>query len=355
MLKPHQLRPGDKVATVSLSWGGAGIFPHRYDAGKKQLESAFGVQVVEMPHTLCDADWLERNPQARAEDLLHAFSDPSIKAIISTIGGDDSIRILPYLDLEVIRSNPKIFLGFSDTTVSHLACYKTGLTSFYGPSIMAGFAENGGLFPYMVDSVRKTLFSAEPIGMINPNLEGWTSQRLDWADPDSQSRKRTLHPCSGWKYLQGKGIHNGHLIGGCFEVLDWLRGTSFWPEPADWQDAILFLDTSEDAPPPIAVERGLRTYAALEILDRLSGILFGRPGGDVPIQDFDCYDRAILKVIHDEQGLVDLPIITHMDFGHTDPMFVIPYGVQAVIDCNEKVFSIPENAVIENPCQPSPY
>ncbi|MGV8025648.1 MAG: S66 peptidase family protein [Anaerolineaceae bacterium] len=347
MFKPHRLQPGDTIATVSLSWGGPGTFPYRYEAGKKQLESAFGVQVVEMPHTLSDAEWLEHNPQARAEDLLQAFSDPSINAIFSTIGGDDSIRILPYLDLEVIRSNPKIFMGCSDTTISHLVCYKAGLCSFYGPSIMAGFAENGGLFPYMVKSVRKTLFSNESIGVIEPNNAGWTNQLLNWADSANQSQKRKLNPGSGWKYLQGKGTHRGHLIGGCFEVLDWLRGTPFWPETTEWQDAILFLDTSEDAPPPIAVERGLRTYAAMGILEKLSGILFGRPGGDIPLQDFDLYDQALLQVVRNEQGLVDLPIITNMDFGHTDPMFVLPYGIQAEVNCEKKTFAISENAVIE--------
>ena len=347
MLRPQRLHPGDTIATVSLSWGGPGTFPQRYLAGKQQLKSVFGVQVVEMPHTLCDAEWLEYNPQARAEDLLRAFSDPSIKAIISTIGGDDSIRILPYLDLEVIRSNPKIFMGYSDTTISHLVCYKAGLTSFYGPSIMSGFAENGGLFPYMVKSVRRTLFSAEPVGVINPNMEGWTSERSDWADPENQTQKRTLNPCSGWKYLQGKGIHKGHLIGGCFEVLDWLRGTSFWPDLSEWENAILFLDTSEDAPPPIAVERGLRVYAALGILEKLSGILFGRPGGDIPVSDFELYDQAILQVVRNEEGLVNLPVITHMDFGHIDPMFVLPYGVQAEIDCEKQTFALLENAVID--------
>ena len=94
---------------------------------------------------LRDPNWISRNPQARADDLMQAFADPSIKAIISMIGGDDSLRILPYIDLDVIRSNPKIFMGYSDTNVTHFACWKAGLSSFYGPSFMAGFAENGGL------------------------------------------------------------------------------------------------------------------------------------------------------------------------------------------------------------------
>ena len=132
MIKPRKLRPGDKVATVSLSWGGPGAIPHRYEAGKKQLQDEFGLIVVEMSHTLREPDWLYRNPQARAEDLMAAFSDTTVAGIVSTIGGDDSIRLLPFLDLDVIRSNPKVFMGYSDTTIAHLACFKAGLVTFYG-------------------------------------------------------------------------------------------------------------------------------------------------------------------------------------------------------------------------------
>ncbi len=345
MIKPPKLSPGDNVATVSLSWGGPSVFPHRYQAGVRQLEAEFGLAVVEMPHTLKDAGWLARNPQARAADLMQAFSDPSVKAIITTIGGEDSIRLLPFLDLDVIREHPKIFLGYSDTTISHMVCYKVGLVSFYGPTIMAGFAENGGLFTYMAESVWRTLFQAGQIGVIEPNWDGWTVELLEWEDPTNQDHKRKLTPCTGWKYLQGQGVRQGHLIGGCLEVIDWIRGTDLWPSLEHWQDAILFLETSEEAPPPSTVKYSLRVLAAMGVLDRLAGILFGRPGGEIPVEKFDEYDRAILQVVRDEQGLEDLPVITNMDFGHTDPMFVLPYGLQAEIDCEQQRFSILENAV----------
>ena len=309
------------------------------------MQDEFGLQVVEMPHALKDSDWLSRNPEARAHDLMQAFADTSIKGIFNTIGGDDSIRLLPYLDLQIIRENPKIFLGYSDTTISHLVCYKAGLVSFYGPSIMAEFAENGGMFPYIVQSLRKTLFSGDMIGEVKPATEGWTVERLDWADPANQQIKRKLNPPTGWKFLQRKGIHRGHLIGGCMEVFDWARGTDIFPE--NWDDAILFLETSEEAPPPEYVKRMLRVFGAMGILKKLSGILFGRPGGEVPIDTFDEYDRAILDVVSQEQGLTDLPVITHMDFGHTSPMFLLPYGVRAEMDFGTKRFSILENAVTD--------
>lgn len=347
MIKPQKLCPGDKIATISLSWGGAGTFPHRYEAGKQQLEEQFRLIVTETPHALKEAIWLQKHPQARADDLMAAFVDPSIKAIISTIGGDDSIRLLPYLDLEVIRSNPKIFMGYSDTTITHMACFKAGLVSFYGPAIMTGFAENRGMFSYLIEAVHQTLFSAQPLGPISPNQEEWTVEPLSWADPKNQSRLRQRFPSNGWKFIQGKGIQRGPLIGGCIEVLDWLRGTPFWPTPSMWQDAILFLETSEDAPPPIAVKYYLRTYAALGILEKLSGILFGRPGGNIAPEKFRDYDDVLREIVTEEAGLPDLPIITHMDFGHTEPMFVLPYGIQAEIDCDTQQFAITENAVVD--------
>jgi muramoyltetrapeptide carboxypeptidase LdcA involved in peptidoglycan recycling len=345
--KPKRLEPGDRVAAISLSWGGPGTFPHRYEAGKRQLQEALGVTVVETPHALCSPSWLERNPQARAGDLMEAFADPSIKAVISTIGGDDSIRLLPYLDLEIMRANPKIVMGYSDTTVTLMACLAAGLVSFYGPAIMSGFGENGGLFPYMTDSVRRTLFSPEPVGVIEPNTSGWTVEFLDWAEPENQSRRRKLTPSEGWHYLQGKGTRRGRLIGGCLEVLDWLRGTDVWPSADVWQDAILFLETSEGAPSPTAVLRVLRSFAATGVLRRLAGVLFARPGGQVPPDRFGEYDEVILQIVAEEEGLTELPIVTGMDFGHTDPMFVLPYGIQAEIDCDQQRFAIVEGAVVD--------
>lgn len=350
MLKPRKLSPGDRLAAVSLSWGGPGTFPHRYEAGKRQLEETFEVELVAMPHALKDPDWLAAHPEARAEDLMMAFADPSIQGVVSTIGGEDSIRLIPYLDLDVLRDHPKVFLGFSDTTVTHFACLKAGLVSFYGPSVLAGFGENGGMFPYMAESVRRTLFSSEPPGVIEPNPDGWTVEHLDWSVPENQERKRKLNPSEPWRFLQGEGsaVTEGPLVGGCLEVMEFLRGTPLWPGDSDgvWDGAILFLETSEEAPPPSVLRRALRSYAAMGILKRLSGILLGRPGGPVTMADFGGYEEALLQVVVREEGLTGLTLVTRMDFGHTDPMFVLPLGVRARIDCETKQFSILESGVV---------
>jgi len=346
MIKPPRLREGDKIAAITLSWGGPGTFPHRYEAGKRQLEETFKVEVVETKHALKPADWIHNNPQARAEDMMEAFSDPSIKAIISTIGGDESVRILPYLDLSVMQNNPKIFMGYSDTTAAHFACYKAGLTSFYGPSIMAGFAENGGLFSYMKESVHSHLFNDMPAGIIHPNKAGWTVEHLDWSNPDYQEQKRKLRTPTGPKILQGKGSVKGHLLGGCIEVLEMLKGTDYWPEDDKWKDAILFLETSEEGPDVGHFTRWIRNYGSQGILNNINAIILGRPGGQLNDKQLFEYDMALQKVVADELGLTKLPIMTQMDFGHTDPMFVIPYGVQAEIDCDKKQFSVLESGIL---------
>lgn len=183
LLKPKKLQPGDCVATVSPSWGGAGDpeLRWRYEQGVKRLEEIFGLKVIPMPNSLKGGDYLYKNPQARAEDLMTAFKDESIKGIFANIGGEDSIRLFPFIDFDVIRENPKIFIGYSDVTVSHLFCHKAGITSFYGPAILTDFAENVGMDPYTIEMVNRTLFSNEIIGKIQPAKE-WTSERLEWIE-----------------------------------------------------------------------------------------------------------------------------------------------------------------------------
>lgn len=326
---------------VSPSWGGPGAFPDRYAAGKRQIEAAFGVEIVEMPHALAAPEWIVANPAARAKDLMQAFADKEIAGIVTTIGGEDSIRLIPHLDLDVIAANPKVFLGFSDTTSLHFACLAAGVTSFYGPSIMAGFGENAGMHQYTQDSVRRALFETTPIGEIALNTEGWTAERLHWDDPGLQSRARRMQPADPPRILQGSGIASGPLIGGCAEVLEMLKGTIWWPPLDFWSGAILFYETSEEAPAPDLVRRWLRNFAAQGILDMLNGIILARPDpkGDETYRDR--LEAAVLDTLA-ESGLEHLPVLSGLDFGHTQPMLTLPYGAEARIDCSAATLTILE-------------
>lgn len=344
LARPRRLVAGDRIAAVTPSWGGPGQFPARYEAGKRQLEATFGVHLVEMAHTLAPPEWVAANPQARAQDLMEAFADPSIAGIIATIGGEDCIRLVPCLDLDVIRNNPKVFVGFSDTTSLHLACRAAGLSSFYGPSILAGFAENGGMHGYTVEALRRALFLPDPIGPIPPNEEGWTAERLHWGDPALQQRRRKLEPAASPRILQGEGSVTGRLLGGCAEVLEMAKGTSWWPPLEAWRGTILFYETSEDAPPPGYVRYWMRNYAAQGILQELSGILIARcdPKGDGTYQA--AIEAAIIESLV-EAGRPQLPVLTGLDFGHTQPMLTLPYGALARIDCATATLTVLEPGV----------
>ena len=342
LVKPQKLNRGDKVATVSLSWGGAGDTDllWRYNLGKKRLEEQFGLEVIEMPNTLKGSDYLYHHPEKRAEDLMTAFSDKSIKAIFSCIGGYESVRMLPYIDFDVIKNNPKIFIGYSDTTITHFMCLKAGLSSFYGASVLAELAENIKIFDYTANWLEKVLFDASTIGIIPAAVE-WTGERIEWLESNASIAK-TMVKNQGYEFLQGKGVTQGHLIGGCLEVMEMIKGTSLWPSQDVFEEAILFFETSEDMPAPNVVEYWLRNYGSQGILQKSKGIIFGKPYQEKYYED---YKHAITKVLS-ELKLHDLPVVYNMSFGHNEPMTCLPYGAMAEIDCGNKTFSILESGVV---------
>ncbi len=344
MLYPLHLKPWDTIATVSLSWWWPWACPERYAIGKQQLEQEFWVTVIEMNHTLQSAQRVYEHPELRAQDLMDAFANPDIKAIISTIWWEESIRILPYIDFDIIRNNPKIFLWYSDSTITHFICQKAGLVSFYGPSIMAWFGENTGIFPYMAEYVQKSLFSPDPIGFLTPNTSWWTNELYDWWNPDNQNIKRNLMPNTPRRRLQGEGIVQGKLLWWCLDVFPFMIGTSIRPTLDEWNDKILFIETSEEQMSINQFERIIRNLWSQGILQKIQGILLWRSQYNYTTQSQINYDDTLLKIINEELWLTHLSIITNMDFGHTDPMMVLPLWVTARIDHNNNTITITESA-----------
>jgi muramoyltetrapeptide carboxypeptidase LdcA involved in peptidoglycan recycling len=340
--KPAHLHKGDTIATVSLSWGGAGDedLLWRYNLGKQRLTDQFGLKVIEMDHTLKGSPYLQDHPEKRAEDLMQAFSDPSVKGIFSCIGGNDSIRMLPFIDFKSIAQNPKVFLGYSDSTITHLICLKAGLSSFYGPSVLAEFAENRGIFEYTAQYVQKALFEAKPLGLITV-CEEWTAQYLEWTEENAGIGKK-MEKNGPYRFLQGKGVVQGPLLGGCLDVLEMAKGTSLWPPASLFEGAILFFETSENMVSPKIFESCLRNYADQGILQKAKGLMFAKPYKGIFQQE---YEQSIQKIIQ-EFSLFDLPVVCNMSFGHNEPMCILPYGAKAELDCERKTFSILDSGVL---------
>ncbi len=330
------MKRGDTVAVVSSSCGGPSVFPHVYELGTKRLEEVFGLKVREYPSARIDAVFLYENPQFRAKDINDAFADKEVKAIFASIGGDDSIRILPFLDKDIIQNNPKIFMGYSDTTTLLTYINQLGLVTFNGPSVMAGFAEQGALKVDFVSHIKEILFDVGESYEYKP-YEEWTEHMLDWSNPENLANYRKYNKSDGWKFVQGESVVQGELFGGCIEVLEFMKGTDFWPTKDFWNGKILFLETSEDKPSVNNVKHMLRNYGMQGVFGRINGLIFAR-ARDYSLEEKKQLDEAIISIVAKEFGRADLPIVTNFDFGHTDPQLVMPLGVKAEIDCvNKKV------------------
>lgn len=345
MIKPKRLKRGDKVAIVSLSWGGLGdeALIHKYYIAKERLEKDFEFQVVVMPHALKGSEFVYDHPELRAKDLMAAFKDDSIAAIFCAIGGDDTIRLLPYIDYEVIRNNPKIFMGYSDTTINHLMMYKAGLGSFYGPSIMCEFGEYVSMMEYTEGAVKNMLFK-DTRGYQIKSSPLWSKDHLDWDEKNINIQRKMEKDIHGYEVLQGRGIVRGHLLGGCIDVFMMCNGTEIWPSLEQWENAILFIETSEDKPSPDFIKWTFRNLSAQGILKVINGIIIGKPQDEAYYEE---YKKAIIDVVSKEEYLINLPIIYNVNFGHAYPIGIIPYGVQTEIDCDNKKITLLESATIE--------
>lgn len=334
--KPPRLQPGDTIGIVSPSWGGAGTFPHRTGQGVACLNS-LGFKVRLAAHALSHQGFVSDTPANRARDINDFFGDPEIKAIIASIGGDHSCHLLPLLDYDRIARNPKIFMGFSDITVLNVALWKKcGLVTFNGPALVTDFAEYPHMLAYTEEYFIKAVTTGKPVGVVQPSPD-WTEEFLDWDLKKDLERPRRMELSPGWNWLK-PGRAEGRLIGGCIESLQHLRGTEFWP---DWQDAILFFETSEEKPSPEKVDGILMDYQNMGVMDQIKGMLVGRP-----IAYSDEEKQSLRERILERTQGYSFPIITDMDFGHTSPQMTLPIGCQARIDSTQKQFTILEAAVL---------
>ena len=343
-IKPNRLAPGDTVGVLSPSWGGPSRFPHVFDLGLKNLRERFGLRIKEFPTARMDAEELYRNPKVRAEDLNRAFADPEIQGIIASIGGDDSIRILPFLDMPAILANPKVFMGFSDTTTMLAHLNVAGLVTFNGPSILAGIAQMQSSSPLLTGHIRSVLFDPQERYAYQP-FGVWSDGYQEWAELANNGLvKPQQKETRGWQWIQGSGVVRGALFGGNIEVLDFLKGTEFQPPADHWNGKIVFFETSEEKPPVGEIVYKLRNYGMQGVLDKVSAILFGR-AMYYSQEEKVALEVAVRRVVSVEFGRDDLPIVMNMDFGHTDPQWIMPLGIEAELDCERKTFALVESAV----------
>ncbi len=324
-----RLRRGDRVAIVAPSNGLAPSFPGVYRRGLDALRE-LGLEPIEFRTATLSCEELYRSPKLRARDLRDALARDDVQGIISVIGGYESIRLLPHLRASQFAAHPKLVMGGSDATTYLLFARRAGIVGFYGPSVMAGLSQMNDLPPGYRQHLERFLFDPwdeleyAPYPSFTHGYTSWTAN-----DPGGiQSLNATGE---GWSVLQGTAPAEGHLFGGCIEVVEFLKGTRYWPSPAFFRDVVLFLETSEERPPPQRVGYMLRNYGVAGILRRAAALLLGRPK-DYTATDVQKLHATVTTIVRDEFGRGDLPVIANVDFGHTDPKLIVPVGGRVRVD-----------------------
>jgi muramoyltetrapeptide carboxypeptidase LdcA involved in peptidoglycan recycling len=325
---PPKPRPGDKVAVLSPSAGLPGILPLPYELGIRRIRKDFGLVTVEYPTTRA----MGASAVARAADIHSAFADPAIAAVFASIGGDGQITLLPYLDAELLRAHPKPFFGHSDNTCLLAYLAGLGIVGYHGGSVMVEFGRPQSMHPATADSLRAALFSSGDYELHQVRQYG--DEDRDWADPATFDAAPAMRSCGGWIWHNPDQVVEGPGWGGCLEVLAEMLMADRCIGPAQaYEGGVLFLETSEEMPSADEVYRIMRCMGERGMLRRFPAVLLGRakacslghPTSPHQRDAYQCRQReAVLRALREyaPQAMAVLDV----DFGHTDPQLVLPYG-----------------------------
>ncbi len=283
LLRPPPLSKGDTIGVVGPSYAPHGGWLRR---GVKAMEEA-GYKVILEPEIERFRRFQQNEDKKRAENLMAIWREPEVKAVICGTGGYGAVRILPYLDADLFRRNPKAFVGYSDITALHLwIMRRAGLRVFHGPTI-------DDLFPSGADQTLSSLLTA----LTTPKPDTMLGRHI----------ARAVRP----------GKASGRLTGGNLSLVQQTIGT---PYEIDTRDAILFLEEIHD-PMSVADERLLHLRAA-GLLRNVRGIVFGQLSLDRSEEDE--FEDFLLDLVSD----LDIPILMDFPAGHEIPNLTLPLGTE---------------------------
>jgi muramoyltetrapeptide carboxypeptidase len=309
VIAPKALKKGGTIGLVSPSEPIREI--DRFERGKKVLEE-LGFNVVVGKNVFRRQHHMAGSDRERADDINEMFADRNIHGIIATTGGYSSSRVLPYLDYETIRKNPKVFLGLSDITVLLNAIFKkTKMITFHGPCLLYGICDIG---EYTKKCLIRTLMEPKRIGVLEPLTE--------------------------WRVLK-EGKATGRLLGGNSSSVRNLIGTEYEP---DWTGAIFFWEAFMKE--PHYLDRELVHFKQAGIFEKINGMVVGKLNGCVE-KEFSDDPPRLEELILEHCGEYDIPILYSVDFGHACENLTLPVGATVKIDTATKTLAIEEECTCE--------
>jgi muramoyltetrapeptide carboxypeptidase len=330
-IKPPALKKGDLLGIIACSSPISHCSPVAKERGYRFLQD-LGFQLKEAPNCAHTVGHSAGTVKERVEALHAMFVDPEIKGIISFWGGFQSHQLLEYLDFDLIKLNPKPFIGYSDTTALQVGIYaKTGLVSFSGPAVIT-FAKPQ-VPDFTVEHFKKVLMAPT-----NSFVIGISQQCSDnvWYVED----KMIFKPHAGPQVFR-PGKASGIAIGGNIGTMLLLAGTPYWP---DLKGKILFVEEDESEH-PATMNRMFTQLRQMGVYDQITGMVVGRFAERVGFEESDSLEMILeesLKGYH-------FPVITGVDFGHTDPMITIPIGIICSLDTEKLEIRFEDAAVRTSP------
>lgn len=319
---------------ISPAFAAPAISPTLHEQAMRRLTEATGLIPVEYPTTR----QLGASAEDRAADVTEAFADPSIRAVLATIGGDDQVTVIPHIDAEVLAANPKPFLGYSDNTNLHNLLWSRGVPSFYGGSTQVHLGPGPHLDDIHVRSLHAALLDGGTLELTDPGESedfGWP-----WEDPRSLVDFGAREAAEPWAWAGPEKAVSGRAWGGCIEVIDQIAIAGRVPDLGDLDGAILLLETGGDAPSATQVKRWVRALGERGILDVIAGVLVARPPvserrSPVPPASERSRLRAAQRDAIIEQVTrynSEAVVCVGVPFGHTRPQWIVPYGGTIALD-----------------------
>ena len=315
-MKPNALTPGQTIGLVAPS------SPSRDDDDVRmavEILESLGFNVKESANLYRRHGYLAGSDAERAADLNAMFGDDTVDAIFAMHGGYGASRILPLLDCECIRANPKVLLGFSDITALLNGIFvQTGLITFHGKVAAGNFTD------YALAEFKKVLMADS------------TSTTIGVPPPFDAKEGRIDRENRLVRMALGKA--QGQLIGGNLTLLSHLIGTPYIP---DFEWKLLFLeDVGESV---YRIDRMLTQLLLAGKLQQVAGIVLGKFTDCEPLYSSGC-SLSLTEVLVDRCGQLGVPVLRGMMIGHIDEQTVVPVGCLAELDVDAGMLTLLESA-----------
>ncbi|MBW9158338.1 S66 family peptidase [Clostridium tagluense] len=322
-----KLKKGDLIGIFSPSSPITYTCPKRFERSKKYLENK-GFKVVEGKLTgKCDF-YRSGNIKERADELNSLIRNPDIKCIMATIGGMNSNSILPYIDYEAFKRNPKIIIGYSDVTAILLGIFaKTGITTYYGPALVASFGELSPFVDWTYNYFNEITVDEIKFPYELEVPEYWTDECINWETQDRSKEKRE----NQWITVY-EGTVKGRVIGGNLNTIQGIWGSEYMPEIEEG-DILFIEDSLKDA---ATIERSFSFLEVNGIFDKISGIILGKH----ELFDDLKTGRKPYEILLEVLGGRKIPFIADFDCCHTHPMITLPIGCEIKLDATNKKVTI---------------